>query len=118
MSEHIVNCYENDTVKVVYPPVDKQTIQFRRHVEQQEKVLTLYADFETCMKTTSKKSNTTEYIQEHVLTGYTITPVLRYNLDQTEIGINIKPISYTGDDALQHFFCIRTRISTCYGTSL
>lgn len=52
MSKHIVNCYENDAVKVVYPPIDKQTIQFRRHVAQQEKVLTLYADFETWMKTT------------------------------------------------------------------
>ena len=47
MSKHIVNCYENDAVKVVYPPIDKQTIQFRRHVAEQEKVLTLYADFET-----------------------------------------------------------------------
>ena len=104
MSEHVVNCDENDAVKVVYPPVDKQTLQFRKHVAEQEKILTLYADFETCMKTTSKKSPSTEFIQEHVLTGYTITPVLRYNLDKTEIGMNIKPISYTGDDALQHFF--------------
>ncbi|XP_023348207.1 uncharacterized protein LOC111716929 [Eurytemora carolleeae] len=56
------------------------------------------------MKMTSKKSHSTEFIQEHVLTGYTITPVLRYNLDKTEIGMNIKPISYTGDDSLQHFF--------------
>ena len=31
---------------------------------------------------------------------------IRYDLDQTDIGKTIQPVSYTGPDALKHFFCI------------
>ena len=29
---------------------------------------------------------------------------IRYDLDQTDIGKTIQPVSYTGPDALKHFF--------------